>query len=227
MKLAVLETGVPPGDLAQHFGRYPDMYQRMLGLADPLPAYDVAAGQLPARPEDHDAYIVSGSPAGVYDPLPWIGPLTGFLRAARGKAKLVGICFGHQAMAHAFGGEVVKSDKGWGVGLHDYRVAARQDWMDLAERVSIPASHQDQVVAQPPGTSVTLASDFTPFAGLAWNDGTAISFQFHPEFDPAFAKSLIEARRDRIADPESAKATLDAPNDNARVGAWIGAFLKS
>jgi GMP synthase-like glutamine amidotransferase len=98
--------------------------------------------------------------------------------------------------------------------------------MDLAERVSIPASHQDQVVVQPPGTSVTLASDFTPYAGLAWNDGSAISFQFHPEFDPAFAKSLIEARRDRIIDPEAAKATLDAPNDNARVGAWIGAFLQ-
>jgi len=225
MKLAVLETGVPPGDLAERFGRYPDMYRHMLGLADVLPAYDVAAGELPARAEDHDAYIVSGSPAGVYDKLPWIGELTQFLRAARGRAKLVGICFGHQAMAQAFGGQVVKSDKGWGVGLHDYRVAARQGWMDLAERVSVPASHQDQVVAQPPGTVVTVASDFTPYAGLAWEDGSAISFQFHPEFEPAFAKALIEARRDRLADPEGAKASLDAPNDNGRVGAWIGSFL--
>jgi GMP synthase-like glutamine amidotransferase len=225
MNLAVLETGVPPGDLAAQFGRYPDMYQHMLGLAEALPAYDVAAGKLPARPEDHDAYIVSGSPAGVYDPLPWIAQLTGFLRAARGKAKLVGICFGHQAMAQAFGGEVVKSDKGWGVGLHGYEVAARQPWMDAAEQVSVPASHQDQVVVQPPGTAVTLASAFTPFAGLAWEDESAISFQFHPEFDPAFAKALIEARRDRLEDPEGAKATLDRPNDNARVGAWIGTFL--
>ncbi|HZG45383.1 MAG TPA: type 1 glutamine amidotransferase [Allosphingosinicella sp.] len=225
MKLAVLETGVPPGDLADSFGRYGDMYQRMLGLAEPLPRYEVFAGSLPERPEDHDAYIVSGSPAGVYEPLPWIGQLTDFLRAARGKAKLVGICFGHQAMAQALGGEVVKSDKGWGVGLHDYAVALRQPWMDLADRVSIPASHQDQVVTQPPGTAVTLASAFTPYAGLAWNDGSAISFQFHPEFEPAFAKALIEARRDRLSDPEGAKATLDRPNDNARVGAWIGAFL--
>lgn len=227
MKLAVLETGVPPGDLAERFGRYPDMYQRMLGLADPLAAYAVPSGNLPERVEDHDAYIVSGSPAGVYEPLPWIGELTAFLRQAHGRAKLVGICFGHQALAQALGGEVTKSDKGWGVGLHAYQVAARQEWMDAADQVSIPASHQDQVVVQPPGTAVTLASAFTPYAGLAWADGSAISFQFHPEFEPAFAKALIEARRDALSDPDGAKTTLDQSNDNDRVGRWIGHFLKT
>jgi GMP synthase-like glutamine amidotransferase len=227
VRLAVLETGVPPGDLAERFGRYPDMYARMLGLAQTLPAYAVADGELPARPEDHDAYIVSGSPAGVYEQLPWIGQLTDFLRAARGKAKLVGICFGHQAMAQAFGGEVAKSERGWGVGLHDYAVSQRQRWMDGAPRVSVPASHQDQVYVQPPATEVTLKSAFTPFAGLAWSDQSAISFQFHPEFEPAFAKALIATRRDRLPDADAAMATLDRPNDNARLGRWIGAFLRS
>ncbi|MDB5667059.1 MAG: glutamine amidotransferase class-I [Alphaproteobacteria bacterium] len=225
MKLAVLETGRPPEPLARRFGTYPDMYRRMLGLTDELASYDVAGGVLPERPEDHDAYIVSGSPAGVYDPLPWIGQLGGFLREARGKAKLVGICFGHQAMAQAFGGSVTKSDKGWGVGLHDYSVAERQPWMDDETGVAIPASHQDQVIAQPPGAVVTMASPFTPFAGLAWG-GEAISFQFHPEFEPDYAKALIETRRERLADADGALASLDRPNDNARVAGWIGRFLK-
>jgi GMP synthase-like glutamine amidotransferase len=225
VRIAVLETGRPPGDLGDRFGTYPDMYRDMLGLTDPLPAYDIAAGQLPQRPEAHDAYIVSGSPAGVYEDLPWIAQLTAFLRGARGKAKLVGICFGHQAMAQAFGGRVAKSAKGWGVGLHDYAVADREPWMDEAASIAIPASHQDQVEDQPPGTIVTAASRFTPLAGLAWRDHPSISFQFHPEFSPAFAKALLETRRERVPDVDQALQSLDRPNDNDRVGRWIGAFL--
>jgi GMP synthase-like glutamine amidotransferase len=227
MKLAVLETGVPPGDLAERFGRYPDMYRRMLRLADPLPSYAVFDDEWPERPEAHDAYIISGSPAGVYESWPWIAPLMDFLRAARGRAKLVGICFGHQAMAQAFGGRVVKaSDRGWGVGLHQYAVAASQPWMDDDfYTIFAPASHQDQVWERPPGAVVTLTSVFTPYAGLAWPDDGAISFQFHPEFDPAFAKALIETRRNRLSDPDAAVASLDKPNDNGRVGRWIGRFL--
>lgn len=225
MKLAILETGRPPDQLVDRFGTYPDMYRRMLGLEEPLPSYDVASGQLPARPEAHDAYIVSGSPAGVYEPLPWIGELGDFLRAARGKAKLVGICFGHQAMAQTFGGRVEKSDRGWGVGLHEYAVTARQPWMDAALSVAVPASHQDQVVAKPPDTVITNASLFTPIAGLAWRDGTAISFQFHPEFEPDYAKALIESRRDRLEDPDAAIASLDRFNDNGRIAGWIRRFL--
>ena len=223
MRLAVLETGSPPGGLAARFGRYPDMYARMLGL-DALPSYDVAAGHLPERPDAHDAYIVSGSPAGVYDDLPWIAPLLGFLRAARGGPKLVGICFGHQAMAQAFGAYVAKSDRGWGVGLHRYDVVAPQLWMDAATSIAVPASHQDQVVNQPPGSLVTLASAFTPFAGLAYGED-AISFQFHPEFEPDFAKALIEARQADLPDAGAAGASLDVPNDNARVAGWIRRFL--
>ena len=62
-------------------------------------------------------------------------------------------------------------------------------------------------------------------AGLAWTDRPAISFQFHPEFSPAFAKALIQRRYDVVPDPDTAIASLDAPNDNGRVGRWIRNFL--
>ncbi len=41
--------------------------------------YDVQAGVLPADPAECDAYVVTGSAAGVYDDLPWIAPLKAFL----------------------------------------------------------------------------------------------------------------------------------------------------
>ena len=224
MKLAILETGRPPGDLVRRFGDYPAMMTRMLGGEFEIDTFDVAAGEFPADPSDYEAYLVTGSPAGVYDPLPWIEPLKQFLRDA-GDRKLVGICFGHQLMAEAFGGHVEKSDKGWGIGLQHYEIDRVEPWMDEMASIDVPASHQDQVVAQPPHTEVIASSPFTPFAALAWTDRPAISVQFHPEFDPDYAKALIEARREKMPDAGRAIASLDRPNDNARIADWIRRFL--
>ena len=226
MKLAILETGRPPGNLADQFGDYPTMFARMLGDGFDIETFNVAASELPADPAAYDAYLITGSPAGVYDPLPWIDPLQRFIRAAK-DSKMVGICFGHQVMAEALGGHVEKSDKGWGAGLHHYSIVRREPWMDGEVEVAIPASHQDQVVVQPPNTEIVASSAFAPYAALAWTDRSAISFQFHPEFSPDFAKALIEKRFDIVPNPDAAIASLDAPNDNSRVAGWIRRFLEA
>jgi len=223
MKLAILETGRPPEPLADQFGSYPEMFARLLGPAFDIETFDVENGELP-EPAAHHAYLLTGSPAGVYDPLPWIAPLMEFIRSANG-AKMIGVCFGHQVMAQALGGEVIKSPKGWAAGLNRYEVVHPQRWTNGERQIAIPASHQDQVVVQPPGTKVVARSDFTPFAALAWSDRPAISFQFHPEFSVGYAKALIEKRFDRVNDPEGALASLDAPNDNQAVAGWIRNFL--
>jgi GMP synthase-like glutamine amidotransferase len=230
MKLGILKTGAPPRGL-DGFGSYPQMFQRLLGEA----AYDYAVfaadeGDLPATPAACDAYIVTGSACGAYEPIPWIADLKGFLNAARGKAALVGVCFGHQLMAEAFGGKVEKSPKGWGIGEHVYQVLSRRPWMDEAAQIRLPASHQDQVVVPPPGAEVIAGSDFTPFGALAWRDQPAISIQLHPEFEPAYAVALIENRRGSRfteAEADQAVASYRAPDDRARVGGWIRDFLKS
>lgn len=224
MKLAILETGKPPGDLVERFGDYPSMFAKLLGQGFDIETFDVRSGELP-EPDAHDAILITGSPAGVYDPLRWIAPLLEFIRSA-GDRKMVGICFGHQAMAEALGGHVEKSEKGWGTGLHRYDVVHPERWIGEEDRIAVPASHQDQVVVQPPNTDIVARSDFTPFAALAWTDRPAISFQFHPEFSPEFAKALIGERRDDLPNPNSAIASLDAPNDSARVAGWIRNFLQ-
>ena len=68
MKLAILETGRPPGDLADRFGDYPSMFGEMLGPEFEVESFDVPAGQLPNDAAEHAAYLITGSPAGVYDP---------------------------------------------------------------------------------------------------------------------------------------------------------------
>jgi GMP synthase-like glutamine amidotransferase len=143
MELAILETGRPPGDLAERFGSYPAMLARMLGDGFELKTYDVAAGELPTDTGAHNAYLITGSPAGVYEPLPWVEPLSEFIRDARDR-RMVGVCFGHQVMAQALGGEVEKSDKGWGVGLHRYSIDEVEPWMDPVDEISVAVSHQDR-----------------------------------------------------------------------------------
>ena len=227
MKLGVLETGFPPEPMEAEFGDYPAMFRDLLGESFDWRSYDVQAGDWPERPEAEDGYIVTGSAAGVYEDDVWIARLLEFLRGARGKAMLVGICFGHQAMAQAFGGKVIKSPKGWGVGLHTYDVLVHEPWMDASPTISVPASHQDQVVELPPGARVLAASAFTPHGMLDYGQG-AISLQLHPEFEPAYAEALIESRREARLSHEMADtaiSSLHQPNDNRRVGDWLRRFL--
>jgi len=125
---------------------------------------------------------------------------------------------------------VEKSDRGWGVGLHTYEIKGPQPWMDSDAPISIPAVHQDQVVKLPPAARVIASSDFAPFAALAYDDQPAFSIQPHPEFHPDFAIALMENEWREYLDKETADAaiaSLRAPNDNARVGAWIRRFLET
>ena len=229
MKLGILETGAPPEEIRGRYGSYPSMFRRLLGEdAYDYAVFDVAAGELPQGVEACGAWLVTGSSAGVYDSLPWIAPLEDFLRAAKGRAPLVGVCFGHQVMAQAFGGKVIKSPKGWGLGLQRYRVHETRGWMDGAEPIAVPGSHQDQVVEAPEGASVLAGNDFCTLGMLDYGQ-RAISIQLHPEFEPDYAKALIETRRGtRLTQEEADKAVMsyEQPDDRVRVGGWLARFIE-
>ncbi len=232
MKVGVLETGAPPKALQPRFGDYPQMFRTLLGSGYAYETFDVRAGELP-EPERCDAYVITGSAAGVYDDLPWIAPAIDWLRTAKGRTRLIGVCFGHQLMGEAFGGKVIKSPKGWAVGLHRYELARAEPWLTLDPEgggsFALPASHQDQVVVQPPKTEVVAKSAFTPFAMLAWRDQPAISIQAHPEFAPDYASALVESRAEERLTKEQAHTAVESlkqPNDRARVAGWIRSFLE-
>jgi GMP synthase-like glutamine amidotransferase len=230
VKLGILETGRPPRALRPQFGDYPAMFRALLGEdAFDYRTFQTYAGELPTQVEDCDAYLVTGSPAGVYEDRPWIGPLLDFLRATKGRAPLVVICFGHQAMAQAFGGKVEKSARGRVQGLQRYAVAHCEPWMDGAGSFYGAAAHQDQVVALPPDACLVAGDSSTPYGMLSYRGQRAISLQLHPEFEPAFARALVEPGGSpyEIAAGEAAIRSYDQPDDRMKVAGWIKAFLAS
>lgn len=226
MHIGILQTGAPPGDLSAVHGDYADMTARLLGASHRFTTYAVPVGVLPPLIQACDAYVVTGSAAGVHDDLPWIAPLASFLRAARGEARLIGICFGHQLIAHAFGGNVAKAAQGWGLGLHRYALA--RPVPGFSTTLTAMASHQDQVVRSPDDARVIAANAFTPNAALAYPDGDALTLQFHPEFDAAYARALIAAHRAPDIDDllrEQADASLAGQSDNAAIGRWLNRYV--
>ncbi|MEM7497840.1 MAG: type 1 glutamine amidotransferase [Pseudomonadota bacterium] len=242
MKIGILQTGKVNEALVGTFGEYPPMMEALFAEAAPdftFEAWPVVDNVLPPGPNAADAWLVTGSRHGVYDPLPWMEPLKDFLRRARAAHRpVLGICFGHQIVAEAFGGRAVKSDKGWGLGHHTYRVLARPGWMaDAPAELGLHALHQDQVVELPSDATLLAESAFCPMAMLAYGDPEApdaVTVQPHPEFDAAFTGALIariaedgRAPRDRS---DEALAALDGANTltpSARAFArWAASFLR-
>lgn len=256
MHLGILVTGVPRSALAQAHGSYEAMVRALLTPLDPdlrFSAFDARADDgLPAGPEVCDGWIVTGSPHGVYEALPWMAALKTFLLACDAATRpVVGLCFGHQILAEAHGGRVEKVARGYALGPHTYRLAGLPPTVAAVEGVAPPhdtpdqpagrpasltllAFHQDQVVDLPPGAEVLASSDFCPYAALRIGRA-ALTFQGHPEFTPAYETDLIHLLGSDGLPADRAEAALVALGDpatpqrldSARVGRWMLAFLRA
>jgi len=139
---------------------------------------------------------------------------------------MVGVCFGHQLLAQAFGGTVRKSDRGWGVGRHVYSLAP-DNGVIAGDEIAIACSHQDQVITPPAGARTFMSSAFTPHAGLLYANGAALSVQPHPEFELGYALALCDLHRAHAPEAviATARASLAEPLDHAHLGGAITRFL--
>jgi GMP synthase-like glutamine amidotransferase len=233
MKLGILKTDQVRPEWVPEFGEYPDMFIKLLGRVDPgleFRVYDVEQGEYPADIDEVDAYLITGSKSSVYDDKRWIKTLMEFVRELdRRRKKLVGICFGHQLVAHALGGRTEKSPKGWGVGLHTHRFTAAPAWHDQQTlEFDILVSHQDQVVKNAEGARVLAGSDFCENAVCQVGDHI-LTFQGHPEFVPGYSREIMEFRRQVVGEQvyDRGVASLVAPPQNERVARWILNFLRA
>jgi GMP synthase (glutamine-hydrolysing) len=223
MQIGILQAGHVPENLIPARGDYDTMFQEFLaGRGLSFSNYPVVDGVFPDGPDAAEGWLITGSRHGAYDPLPWIAPLEAFIRDAHAnRIPMVGICFGHQIIAQALGGQVEKFDGGWAVGAKDYRI-------DGVGPVTLNAWHQDQVVALPAEARPIGNNGFCRYPALAYGDHI-LTIQPHPEIGHPYLKDLIETRGPGIVpDARLAEAAsrLEAPLDQARLADHIAQFFK-
>jgi GMP synthase (glutamine-hydrolysing) len=111
---------------------------------------------------------------------------------------LLGICFGHQLIAQALGGNVRKNPRGREIGTVEVTTLAPDPLFEgLPDRFLANATHVDTVADLPPGATVVASTALEPHAALAFG-ALVRGVQFHPEIDEGVMRGYVEVRRQRL-----------------------------
>lgn len=231
--IAILLTNTDRSEFAR---RFPNDAQRVRHVLQSVrPDWDcveVALRDGAPLPEAgaHDGYVITGSPASVNDTQwPWLLPLLDFIRLAHARRwPLIGLCFGHQAVAKALGGEVSRHPGGWGLGVAQTEWTVQPDWMDPpCPSMRLLAAHNDQVTRVPEGAKVISRSAFCEVGALQLG-GHILTTQYHPEMPLAFMQGLLDQLVSRVdADTlAKARASLSQPVDAPVMARWMAQFFE-
>ena len=231
MKLGILNNCTPKEEADFDEREFEAFRDFLNSVSHPfeLTEYRVTEGELPASPLDCDAYLLTGSPKGVYDDERWIAELGEFVRESyAADRKLVGVCFGHQMLAHALGGHAEKSDKGWGMGRRPAEIVSRKPWMRPELALSnLYYCHQDQVISLPPKAELLGRNEFCPNMMFTIGD-KVLATQAHPEFkDQTMQRAVDHFRKELPGDflDEVAGTIEPGATDSQILAHWIVNFL--
>ena len=200
-----------PGRLPDFIPNYESLFMDLFaGIGEQVNyrVFQTWQGELPTEVNADEIYLVPGSLDAAYDDKPWIVALLQWIEKAyvRG-ARLMGVCFGHQAIARALGGAVRQFAGGFGVGVRASRVIDRDMKTYFpGQEMRLLYSHHDQVTALPQDAELCATSDFCENESFRIGH-QVITFQGHPEFTVAYSRHLLTNCSDDV-DPVVRSAAL-------------------
>jgi GMP synthase (glutamine-hydrolysing) len=200
--ILIVQTGSAVAPVRARLGDFPSWFQRGLRLpSSRLRVVQVHADEALPDPSHFAAAIVSGSGAMVTERLAWSENTAQWLfDAARGGLPILGVCYGHQLLAHAYGGLVEYNPRGREMGtvtIARLPAAANDPLLPPRPEFRAHVTHL-QTVTRLPASAVVLARS-------ALDDCQAVRYaprvwgvQFHPEFDVAAMRGYVRARADAL-----------------------------
>lgn len=223
MHIAILMANVDESAFAARHPKDGEKFAQLFAESRPdwrFSVFSVKDGVFPTDLDPFDGFIITGSPASVHDPDPWVEDLMALIRRIRAEDRAVfGACFGHQAIAKALGGTVSANPGGWVFGLAETEMEGQQ--------IRLYAAHNEQVLTLPPGAEGLGGNDECRFG--AYRMGPHIlTTQYHPEITPAFAAALVAEYAEKLpADVAArAKASLVQEAETTRFAARVVRFFE-
>ena len=199
--IVILKTGEPVAAVRERRGEFADLIQEAIGphWDGGYEVVDVVT-ETPPPPGAAAAYVITGSAANVPDRAPWMERTEAWLRAVvEHGTPTFGICFGHQILAQALGGEVQRNPRGREMGtLSIERLpgtgAAAPIFDGLPEQFDAHVTHIDSVVRLPPGAEPLARTALEDYHAIRFSE-TCYGVQFHPEMDAEVMRTYVESRR--------------------------------
>lgn len=212
----------------KEFGDYPDMFAALFPEFN-WKLYDVINNHFPENINECEVYMATGSRHSVYENIDWINRTKELIREINSQNKyFIGYCFGHQLMGEALGGKVGKSNNGWCVGVHEFNVKIKQDWMTpYQEKINLLMMCQDQILELPKNGVRLAGNEMCPNAIVQVGENI-LGIQAHPEFTRAYDQILMELRKEKIgaAVVEHGIDSLQKNIDRELIRKWVFNFLK-
>lgn len=216
-----------PGRLPASIPNYESLFFDLFAAIGEAPVYRIFQtwqGELPSVINPDELYLVPGSLDSAYDDKSWIVALLHWIeRAYDCGAKLMGVCFGHQAIAWALGGEVRKYPGGFGAGVRASQVVDELMKPCFPQgKMHLLYSHNDQVTALPPDALRCATSAFCENESFRIGR-QVVTFQGHPEFTVDYSRHLLINHSDDV-DEAVRRAALESLDRMAPQGPAAARF---
>lgn len=232
MKAAIFCTSNDTSEFARRHITDDVKYINLLSPIRPEWNFDCFAVWQNEFPQDiaqYDGFILTGSPASVHDNEPWITKLLDVIRAIHAQGiPMFGGCFGHQAIAVAFGGTVGKNLKGgWSLGQEVSSFDRDAPFGLAGQAISLYSIHKEEVLDLPKGASAIASNEYCSYPAFVIGD-TILTSQYHPEMTTDFLTELTDEMRGALPDAEldAAKVAFQMPHQGQDLAKAIVALFE-